>query len=429
MAEATAAVYRHCGRAPPRVTIATRDAVEFVHLLQAAGRVYSFGDAAVLVSCALACAALVAGALHMAGSGEGLLVLATFVSLVLLIVAFASELGAEPSPFRLQMDLLVVLLATAAIAVALWRIAGNGRTAVAGFSLVAAGIGLGRAGVMVNGGLPGRLGLALWYDQPPRIFASAPLHEDSRRALPRPGSGHDASAPAESLPDDPARAETWHRIDELARRRNGQGWGRAEPVLGRLVPLARERPGESGRAGPLAALEQQCEAAALFESAAVLLLSGSAPGAASPGTSARLRCGREPYRRVLDLLEAGPFAAAGIALAPGAGMADRLLARMIAADPDATLRLDAMGHMGFERFFAALAVAPVDRGAAGELFVLSGAGSGRVALVRVEDRVRGADGAPHVHWLQVPPAMTSAREAVAWTFGKSAGEWEPLVET
>ena len=160
-----------------------------------------------------------------------------------------------------------------------------------------------------------------------------------------------------------------------------------------------------------------------------MLLADSVPDTRRSDASAFLRCGREPYRRVIDLLDAGPFLAAAIALAPSACMADRLLARTIAADPDATLRLDAISHMGFDRFFAALAVAAVDRGAAGDLYLLSGFGSGTVALVRVEDRVRGPDGTPHVHWLPVPPDISSAREAVAWTFGKSAGEWQPLVET
>lgn len=431
VAEATAAVYRHCQRAPPRVTIAAQDAVEFVHLLQAAGRVYRFGDATVLVSCALACAALVTGA-AFAASGDGLLVLATLGSLVVLITAFGSEFSAEPSPRRVQMDLAGVLLVIVPIALATWWITGSGRGAWAGFSLMAVGASLVRTVVMVNGGLPGRLGLALWYDQSPSTFASRPLHEDIRRMLPRPGLGHTDLGHSESRPGDPVRAETWHRMDELAQRRTGQAWRLAAPVLGRSVPLAGDRPrepGEWGRAEPLATLEHQCEAAALFDRAAVLLLSGSPPGTLRSDTSALLRCGREPYRRVLDLLDAGPFAAAAIALAPSASMADWLLARTIAADPDATLRLDAMGHMGFGRFFAALAVSAVDRGAAGDLYLLSGFGSGTAALVRVEDRVRGVDGMPHVHWLPVPPDVSSAREAVAWTFGKSAREWEPLVET
>jgi hypothetical protein len=50
-------------------------------------------------------------------------------------------------------------------------------------------------------------------------------------------------------------------------------------------------------------------------------------------------------------------------------------------------------------------------------------------MVRVEDAVRGPDGKPHVHWLPVPPHVQSAREGVAWTFGKTEREWDPLIQT
>ena len=41
----------------------------------------------------------------------------------------------------------------------------------------------------------------------------------------------------------------------------------------------------------------------------------------------------------------------------------------------------------------------------------------------------GPDGAPHVHWLPVPPHVATAREAVAWTFGKSERDYRPIIET
>ncbi|MGE3291158.1 MAG: DUF6745 domain-containing protein [Geminicoccaceae bacterium] len=429
LAEATADLYRCCERVPPRITIATHEPIEFAHLLQAAGRVYRFGDVALLVGCAVACAGLVAIAANSAEAGGGLLVLATFGSLLLLIIAFGAEVGAEPAPLRLQADLLGVLVMLVAAAVAAWWVAGSGRAAAVTFTLMAAGAGLGRAAVMVNGGVPGRLGLALWYGRSPAVFASAPLQENIRRALPRPGSG---PAHPESRPDDPVRAELWHRIEEIGRRRTGQAWGHVEPVLGRSVALAHGRPRDLdgwGNSRPLAVLEWQCEAAALFDRAAVLLLPASAASTPPSRASARLRCAREPYARVLKLLQASPVLAAVLALAPTERIAERLLARTIAADPDATLRLDAMSHMGFERFFAALAITPVDRGRAGELYLLVGFAGGTAAVIRVEDRVRGPDGRPHVHWLPVPPDMSSAHEAVAWTFGKSARDWAPAVET
>jgi hypothetical protein len=117
-----------------------------------------------------------------------------------------------------------------------------------------------------------------------------------------------------------------------------------------------------------------------------------------------------------------------IALVPSARLADRLLARLVTSDPDPALRIDAIERIGFERFFAALGASPVDRGAAGALF-LAGQRPLATAVVRVEDTVRDASGRPRAHWLPVPPHVATAREAVAWTFGKREQDWDPAVET
>ena len=66
--------------------------------------------------------------------------------------------------------------------------------------------------------------------------------------------------------------------------------------------------------------------------------------------------------------------------------------------------------------------------AAGKLF-RAGHGETATTVVCVEDAVCGPDGKPHVHWLTVPPHVQSAREGVAWTFGKTEREWDPEVET
>lgn len=49
-------------------------------------------------------------------------------------------------------------------------------------------------------------------------------------------------------------------------------------------------------------------------------------------------------------------------------------------------------------------------------------------FVRVVDATPRTDGAP-IYWLPVPLDMTSAREAVAWTFNLSKYEYRPEVET
>jgi hypothetical protein len=142
----------------------------------------------------------------------------------------------------------------------------------------------------------------------------------------------------------------------------------------------------------------------------------------------RWRCRQEPYAAILALLQASPLWHGLITLAPTRRLADRMLAHLIATDPDPVLRLDAIERLGCECYFAAQGTPALDRGPFGQLFV-TGPPESPTALVRVEDAVRDPDGRPHVHWLPVPPDMVSAREAVAWTFGKSAAEWGPVQET
>ncbi len=52
-----------------------------------------------------------------------------------------------------------------------------------------------------------------------------------------------------------------------------------------------------------------------------------------------------------------------------------------------------------------------------------------VALVEVENSTPEPDGIRQRHRLRVPPAIITAREAVAWTFGLSAADYRPTLET
>ncbi len=56
-------------------------------------------------------------------------------------------------------------------------------------------------------------------------------------------------------------------------------------------------------------------------------------------------------------------------------------------------------------------------------------GKDPIALVLVENSTPEPDGSFRKHVLTVPPTVESAREAVAWTFGMSAEEYAPVVET
>ena len=83
------------------------------------------------------------------------------------------------------------------------------------------------------------------------------------------------------------------------------------------------------------------------------------------------------------------------------------------------MRLDAIRAFGFERFFAASGLAPVDSGTEGTLYSVGPPASPTVVL-HVEDATPAPDGMAKVDWLPVAPHLASASEAVTWTFGKPA---------
>jgi hypothetical protein len=50
-------------------------------------------------------------------------------------------------------------------------------------------------------------------------------------------------------------------------------------------------------------------------------------------------------------------------------------------------------------------------------------------MVRVLNSTDEADGSKKPYWLRVDPSLTTARAAVAWTFGLTAEQYAPAVET
>lgn len=52
-----------------------------------------------------------------------------------------------------------------------------------------------------------------------------------------------------------------------------------------------------------------------------------------------------------------------------------------------------------------------------------------IAYVEVQDATPGPDGIPRTYFLRVPPNLRTARDAVAWTFGREGSEYAPDTET
>jgi hypothetical protein len=148
---------------------------------------------------------------------------------------------------------------------------------------------------------------------------------------------------------------------------------------------------------------------------------------AGPGGWRRSR--RPPWHAALGFLDEPPAELVwAIDLAPADGVADYLLAGRITAIEEPARRGGALQLMGVPRVVAALRLRPVHADPFGRLFHF-GDRLDPIAFVAVHDRAVGADGALIEHWICVPPHMATAREAVAWTFGMSEQDYQPLWET
>jgi len=56
-------------------------------------------------------------------------------------------------------------------------------------------------------------------------------------------------------------------------------------------------------------------------------------------------------------------------------------------------------------------------------------GDERLVVVEVRNSTPEPDGRHTTYWLRVPPEVRTAREAVAWTFGLTADDYQPIIET
>ena len=84
---------------------------------------------------------------------------------------------------------------------------------------------------------------------------------------------------------------------------------------------------------------------------------------------------------------------------------------------------------GYRRLVRDLEAVPVDTDRFGTLYHVRVRGSEPLALVRVINATPDADGRRREYFLRVPPEVPTARDAVAWTFGMTAEEYDPGVET
>ncbi len=107
----------------------------------------------------------------------------------------------------------------------------------------------------------------------------------------------------------------------------------------------------------------------------------------------------------------------------------RLTHRRIAEEPNAELRRVMLEHYGYERYLREADARRVAEDECGVLWSLWFRNDEPLVMVEVVNSTPEPDGTSRTYWLRVPPQTRTAREGVAWTFGLTEQEYQPLVQT
>jgi hypothetical protein len=101
----------------------------------------------------------------------------------------------------------------------------------------------------------------------------------------------------------------------------------------------------------------------------------------------------------------------------------------IMAEPDVAVRRVMIERVGNERFMREVGPERLAEDPAGILWRVDLMDDEPVVCVEVTNASAGPDGIYRRHMLRVPPTVRSPREAVAWTFGFSAADYQPTDES
>lgn len=232
---------------------------------------------------------------------------------------------------------------------------------------------------------------------------------------------------------------------------HGEAAAGMDPVLGRRAGFELEAPGAGEGADParpslrsalagegealgpypevlrrLREVAEAVPAAVLMDDFALLLLEDDPEWAAAAPEAPALTAPRR--RAIRRALEQGPEAVARLARRiagipdPGRGPLGRARGWPVEA------REAALRALGLDRVVEALGIAPARQDECGRLYRIGGRRFANL-FVRVEDRVRDEHGQPLVHWIAVPPHISTPREGVAWSFGLAEGEYAPTAQS
>lgn len=102
---------------------------------------------------------------------------------------------------------------------------------------------------------------------------------------------------------------------------------------------------------------------------------------------------------------------------------------LIESESNIELRRIMLSRFGTQEFLFASGAKVFHVDATGTLYRKEMAGEEAIMMVHVVNKTPEPDGNFHDFFLRVPPSVLTAREAIAWTFGLSADEYEPQQET
>jgi hypothetical protein len=106
-----------------------------------------------------------------------------------------------------------------------------------------------------------------------------------------------------------------------------------------------------------------------------------------------------------------------------------LTPKQIAREENAELRRVMLECYGYDRYLADTWATPLGSDDAGVLWRIALPGDEPVVMVEVVNATPEPDGTRRTYWLRVPPETRTAREGVAWTFGLTSAEYEPMAQT
>jgi hypothetical protein len=225
---------------------------------------------------------------------------------------------------------------------------------------------------------------------------------------------------AADLPGDVGRAVRLVLLDAIYGQHDG-AWLSTFEAAGRLRP-------EAGLMSGLAGLARVARHGGWWwalEGAAVLT---ERPGRLARDNVGRLHRGEGAAMEFPDGY--GLWAWRGMPIPPGlAAELPALTVDRVRREANAEIRRVMLEHFGYERYLRESGARRLDSDETGTLWWVDLPGDEPLLMVEVVNSTPEPDGTSRVYWLRVPPRTRTAREGVAWTFGLTEEEYQPMVQT